>query len=68
MTINEQLKRIRKERKITQKQVAESLGCDYKSVLNFEKGYHAWKSEQVENYARLLGYRIETNQELIKIK
>lgn len=67
MTINEQLKKIRKEQKMTQKQVAEGLGCDYKSVLNFEKDYHAWKNEQVERYARLLGYRIETNKTLIKI-
>ena len=67
MTINEKLKQIRKVRKMTQKQVADELGCDYRSVLNFEKGYHAWKSEQVERYARLLGYEIVANQILIKL-
>lgn len=58
MYILEQLIQIRKEKKITQKEVAKHIGVNKITVGRYENRIRAISGEQLIKYADLLGYEL----------
>lgn len=50
----ENIKRFRKNRKLTQEQFAELIGVQWKSVVNFETGRNIANSENLQNICNKL--------------
>lgn len=54
MTIGEKIKSIRKEKGLSQEQLAEKCGLNRNSIYNYETGKRSPKSEDLENIAKAL--------------
>jgi len=53
------LTQIRKQKKITQKEVAHHLGCTDQTLCKYEKGVTVIPLDKAIMYAEHVGYRIE---------
>lgn len=66
MKINEIIKRLREEKGLTQKQLAELIGVSVSAVQQFEYGKTQPKYETLLKLSKVLGYPF-VNQEMIYI-
>lgn len=61
MNIAKLCKSRRKELGLTQKKVAEMIGCERKTISNFENGYHSPSVEYFEKLMKVLKLKVITN-------
>ncbi len=60
MTFNEKLKKARKNKSLTQAELAEKIGVTARSVQNYELGARYPKRDILARICKVLGVRIET--------